>query len=206
MAGQKRTSKQTKAGASGGDVATQLEQAFLAGLGALEHAKKAGSETFESLVEKGKSFRGKSSGDTAEMIKDIQLVIRGVASNAQTRASGLMEQVREKPDLEEIQRIIRSRFGVVLEKAGGATRTGLDEMQRKLDRVLKAVEETGRRATAKKPATGKKKAAKKSAAGKKKTAKKTAAGKKKTAKKPRKKAARKSPRKKTATKTTKAKK
>lgn len=173
MAKQTKASKQTKSGEPGADVAAQLEQAFLAGLGALAHARKAGSDSFESLVKKGKSFRGQASGDTAGMIKDIQLVIRGVAGNARTRASGLMDQVREKPKFEEIQKVLQSRFGIALGKVGGATRTGLDEMHQKLDRLLKAVEKSSQATTAKKPAASKKKTAKKSAAGKKKTAKKS---------------------------------
>lgn len=48
-------------------VAEQFEDAFLAGLGALSNAQKAGAKTFDSLVKQGEAFRKKTTKRTESL-------------------------------------------------------------------------------------------------------------------------------------------
>ena len=51
MATKKTTKKQTVSSDRGQDIVSQLEQAFVAGLGALSDAQEAGNKAFDKLVE-----------------------------------------------------------------------------------------------------------------------------------------------------------
>lgn len=167
------------------DVATQLEQAFLAGLGALAKSQEAGGEAFKNLINQGKSFRKEATAKTESLIGEVQDAIREMSSDAQDRASGLLEQMRETPQMEKIQDVFDARVGQALERIGVASKQSIDDVNHKLDRVLAAME---------KEKAAKKKAAKKKAA-KKKAAKRKVA-RKKVAKKVVRKAAKKAPTKK----------
>ena len=57
MAARKTTKKQTDKDTRAGEVAEQLEHAFMAGLGALSDAQKKGAARFESLVKEGEKFQ-----------------------------------------------------------------------------------------------------------------------------------------------------
>lgn len=198
MTKQQSTRKTSKKADRARDVAGQLEQAFLAGLGALSNAQEAGGEAFQTLIKQGKSFRKEATDKTESLISEVQDAIRDMGSDAQTRATGLLEQMRETPQLEKIQSVFDARVAGALERIGVASKQSLDDLNAKLDRVLKAVEKeksARTKATRKAPAAKAKprkkaarkttrKVAKKTAA--KKTAAKKSAGKKtagKTAKK-----------------------
>lgn len=184
MTKQKSSRKTSTRSDRGRDVAGQLEQAFLAGLGALSNAQEAGGEAFQSLVKQGKSFRKEATDKTESLISEVQDAIRDMGSDAQTKATGLLEQMRETPQLEKIQSVFDARVAGALERIGVASKHSLDDLNAKLDRVLKAVE---------KEKKAKKKARRKTTAAKAKPRKKTAKAKprKKAAKKTAKKAARK---------------
>ena len=96
--------KKTKSKQKVGDknVAEQLEHAFLAGLGALANAQKAGAKTFESLVKQGNEFRSKTTKKTESLIDDVQDAIRDMADDAQSKATGLLDQVRDRSKLDKL--------------------------------------------------------------------------------------------------------
>ena len=148
------------------DVATQLEQAFLAGLGALAKSQEAGGEAFKNLIKQGQSFRKEATEKTESLIGDVQDAIREMSSDAQSKATGLLEQMRETPQLEKMQDVFDARVAQALERIGVASKHSIDDLNDKLDRVLASMEKAQR---AKK--VTRKKAAKKVA---KKTAKKAA--------------------------------
>ena len=170
MTKQKSTKTQTPK-----DVAAQLEQAFLAGLGALAKSQEVGEEAFKNLIKQGQSFRKEATAKTESLIGEVQDAIREMSSDAQSRATGLLEQMRETPQMEKIQDVFDARVAQALDRIGVASKQNIDDLNDKLDRVLKAME---------KDKAPKKKAAKKKVA------------RKKTAKKVAKKATRKSPAKK----------
>ena len=189
MTNQKSSKKQTPK-----DVAAQLEQAFLAGLGALAKSQEAGGEAFKNLIKQGKSFRKEATAKTESLIGDVQDAIREMSSDAQSRATGLLDQMRETPQLEKMQDVFDARVAQALERIGVASKQSIDDLNDKLDRVLASMEKEKR---AKKKVT-RKKAAKKTA---RKSAKKSPA-KKKPVKKA---AARKKPAKRAAKKVSKKK-
>ena len=171
MVDTKRQSKQKDSGRTA-EIAEQLENAFLAGLGALANTQKAGSKAFDTLMKQGESFRKEASDKTESLIDDVQDAIRGMADDAQSKATGLLDQMRETPQMNKLQNVFDSRVDSALGRLGVASKHDLDKLNAKLDRLLKSVE---------KPKAAKKEAAAKAPA-KKTTAKKTTA-KKTTAKK-----------------------
>ncbi|MDH3531870.1 MAG: phasin family protein [Gammaproteobacteria bacterium] len=172
-----RDSKQKPRGGQPGDITDQLEQAFMAGLGALANAQKAGSKAFDSLVEQGKSFRKGTTNKTETLIDEVRAAIRSMAGEAQSKATGLLDQMRETPQMDKLQSAFDARVADALDRLGVATKHDIDALNAKFDKALK---------TATKPKRTTRKAAKKKA---KKTAGKTPrtsakkAGKKTTSKK-----------------------
>ena len=59
-----------------------ITHAFLAGLGALSNAQKAGAKTFDTLVKQGKDFRKKTTRKTESLIDEVQGAIRDMADDA----------------------------------------------------------------------------------------------------------------------------
>ena len=96
MAAKKSTKKQKDSENRASDISEQLEHAFMAGLGALSDAQKKGAKTFDSLVKEGEKFRKKTTSKTETLIDDVQDAIRDMADDAQSKATGLLDQVRGK--------------------------------------------------------------------------------------------------------------
>ena len=167
------------------DVAGQLEQAFLAGLGALAKSQEAGGEAFKNLIKQGQSFRKEATAKTESLIGDVQDAIREMSSDAQSRATGLLEQMRETPQLEKMQDVFDARVAQALDRIGVASKQSIDDLNDKLDRVLASMEKERQ---AKKKVARKKTARK---ASKKSPAKKKPVKKAATRKKPAKRAAKK---------------
>ena len=122
------------------DLAGQLEHVFLAGLGALANTQKVGSKAFETLVQQGESFRKGATNKSEALIDDVQAAIRGMAHEAQTRATGLLDQMRETPQMERLQSIFDSRVDSALSRIGVASKHDIDELNAKLDKLLQAKE------------------------------------------------------------------
>ena len=102
MVKQKRQSKQNDSGKGSADISGQLEHVFLAGLGALSNTRKAGQKTFETLVKQGETFRKGATSKTEALIDDVQDAIRGMAGDAQSKATGLIDQMRETPQMDKL--------------------------------------------------------------------------------------------------------
>ena len=179
MTKQTKSEKRQDSNASAHEVAEQLEHAFLAGLGALANTQKVGSKAFDTLVEQGKTFRKATTNKTESLIDEVQGAIRDMADVGQSKASGLLDQMRDAPQIEKFQSVFDSRVESALDRLGVASKRDIDELSAKLNQLLKSGAKT--KATAKKPAkkSAKKRPAKKAA--KKVTKKKVA--KKKVAKK-----------------------
>ena len=174
MGKKKSQSKQDEIAGRTAEIAGQLEHVFLAGLGALASTQKAGSKAFDTLVEQGEYFRKGATDKTEALIDDVQSAIRGMAHEAQSKATGLLDQMRETPQMEKLQSVFDSRVDNALNRIGVASKHDIDELNAKLDRLLKSVA---------KPTSGTKKKASKKKASKKKTSKKTVSKKKASKKK-----------------------
>jgi poly(hydroxyalkanoate) granule-associated protein len=170
----KSQSKQKDIGGVTAEIAGQLEHVFLAGLGALANTQKVGSKAFETLVQQGESFRKGATDKTEALIDDVQSAIRGMAHEAQSRATGLLDQMRETPQMEKLQSVFDSRVDSALNRIGVASKHDLDELNAKLDRLLRTVgkQEAGTHKKAAKKKSSKKKVSKKKASKKKASGKK----------------------------------
>jgi len=178
MTAKKSESKQGVSGIRPADIADQLEHAFLAGLGALTNPQDIGSKSFDSLVKEGESFRKKATDKTEELIDDVQEAIREMTGDAQSKATGLLEHVRDASQLDKLNSAFDTRVAGAMNRLGVASKRDLEALNRKMDKVLKAVASTKAPAKAKPKAAAKRKTKKKVA---KRSAKKKAS-KKKTAK------------------------
>ena len=157
-----------------GEIAEQLEHAFMAGLGALSDAQKKGAERFDDLVREGERFRKMATSRTESLIDDVQDAIRGMSDDAQSRATGLLDQVRDSSRLDKLQSAFDARVADTMDRINVPSKNDIDKINRKLDRILRLLNEKGEPAAKKKAARKKtsKKTAKK-AATRKKVAKKT---------------------------------
>jgi len=184
MTSGKSKSKQGVGKFSPAEVADQLEHAFLAGLGALSEPQKIGSENFESLVKKGESFRKKATARTEELIDDVQDAIRDMTGDAQSKAEGLLDQVRDASKLDKLNSAFDSRVAATMKHLGVASKKDVAALDRKMDKILKAMEDDKAAAKAKPRAKAKRKTRKKvtKRSAKKATPKKKAVSRKKVAK------------------------
>jgi poly(hydroxyalkanoate) granule-associated protein len=169
MAVKKRTTKQRD---SDKKVAEQLEHAFLAGLGALSNAQKAGQKTFDSLVKQGENFRKKTTKRTESLIDDVQDAIREMSDDAQSRATGLLDQVRDKSNLTKLQSVFDRRIADAMDRMNVPSKNDIDKINKKLNKILNLLDEKPKAAPRKPRAVTKRKTAKKPA---KKVARKKAA-------------------------------
>ena len=187
MTDKKTTGKQKVSGLNPTELAANLEQAFMAGLGALSDPQKIGSSSFESLVQRGEKFRKKATDRTEELLQDVQEALRDMTEDAQTKAEGLLEQVRDSSRLEQLNTAFDTRVAGAMKRIGVASKKDVEALDRKLNKLMKDV--AARKAPAKSKASTKRKT-KKTAA--KRTTKKKASTRKVAKKATRKRAASKS--------------
>ena len=168
MAKKKSTRKQADSDNRLGEFADQLESAFMAGLGALSDAQKKGADTFDSLVEEGEKFRKKATSRTESLIDDVQDAIRDMADDAQSKATGLLDQVRGKSRLDKLQSAFDTRVADAMDRLNVPSKNDINAINKKLNKIIRLLDEQGkpaakkttRKRTTKKTAT-KKKAARK---------------------------------------------
>ena len=141
----KHETKQTDSGSKIGEIAEQFEHVFLAGLGALSNAQKVGVKTFDTLVKEGEDFRDKTSKKTESLIDDVQDAIRGMTSDAQSKATGLIDQVRDTSKLDKLHDLFDSRVADAMERLNVPTKKDIDSLNRKLNKILKELDGKERR-------------------------------------------------------------
>jgi len=168
MAGKKSTKKQKDSDTRVGEIAEQLEHAFLAGLGALSDARKEGAKKFDTLVKEGEKFRKKTTNKTESLIDDVQDAIRDMTDDAQSKATGLLDQVRDKSRLDKLHSAFDSRVAGAMDRLNVPSKNDIDAINTKLNKIIRLLNEQGKPA-AKKKAT--RKAAPRKTAAKKKAAK-----------------------------------
>mgnify|MGYP003572349324 FL=1 len=173
MAGKKTTKKQKDSDSRANEIAEQFEHVFLAGLGALSDAQKKGAKTFDSLVKEGEKFRKKTTSKNESLIDDVQDAIRDMADDAQSKATGLIDQVRGKSRLEKLQGAFDTRVADAMDRLNVPSKNDIDAINKKLNKIIRLMSEDSKPAA--KKATTRKRVTKKPAAKKKaaKTVKKT---------------------------------
>lgn len=167
MTGKKSTTKQKDSETRASEIGEQLEHAFMAGLGALSNAQKKGAETFDSLVKEGEKFREKTTSKTEALIDDVQDAIRDMADDAQSKATGLLDQVRGKSNLDKLQSAFDTRVADAMDRLNVPSKNDIDAINKKLNKIIRLLSDEGKPAAKKAPArkrTTKKPAARKKAA------------------------------------------
>jgi len=162
--------KESKAKQRVNEFTEQLDNVFLAGLGAFANAQKMGTETFESLVKDGEKFRKEASKKTEKLIDDVQDSVRDMRDDAEARAEGLLDRVRDRSKLGKLQSAFDKRVADAMDRLNVPSKNDIDKINKKLDKILRSMD-----SKAKKPAA--KKAPVKKAATKKATTKKAPAAK-----------------------------
>jgi len=123
-----------------GEIAEQLEHVFLAGLGALSNAQKAGAKTFDTLVKQGEEFRDETSKKTETLIDDVQNAIRDMSSDAQSKATGLLDQVRGASNIDKLHDVFDTRVQGALDRLNVPSKKDVDAINRKLNKILKELD------------------------------------------------------------------
>ena len=162
MADTKRKAKQRAS-----EFTQQLENVFLAGLGAMSNDQKMGSETFDALVKDGKKFRKEASKKTEDLIDDVQSAMRDMGDDAQERAEGLLDRVRDGSRFTKLQSAFDKRVADTMDRLNVPSKNDIDKINKKLNKILRAIEGDSKATPAKKKtATRRKTAAKKTTAAK----------------------------------------
>ena len=143
MEKRKTQSKQNLSARKSADISGQLEQAFLAGLGALSNAQEMGAKTFDSLVEQGEAFRKEASDKTETLLGEVQHAIRGMAGDAQSKATGLLDQMRDASQLDRLSGVFDSRVAGAMDRLGVPSKNDISVLNAKLDNILSAVKKQG---------------------------------------------------------------
>ena len=139
----------------------QLDNVFLAGLGAMANAQKFGEETFDTLVKDGKKYRKEVSKKTDSLIDDIQGSIREMSDDAQEQAEGLLDKVRGGSNLGKLQSAFDKRVADTMDRLNVPSKNDISKINKKLNKILRVLESEGKAAPAKKKtATRRKTAAK----------------------------------------------
>ena len=94
-----------------------------------------------------------------------------MAGDAQSRATGLLDQVRDKSQLNKLQSAFDTRVADAMDRLNVPSKNDIDAINKKLNKIIRLLDEQGKPA-AKKKAT-RKRAAKKPAARKKAATRKT---------------------------------
>lgn len=122
------------------DFREQLEDTFLAGLGAFSNAQQAGEKTFDKLVKEGEKFRKKTTKKTESLIDDVQDSIRKMTDDAQAKTSDLLDQVRGGPRLDQLGEVFDKRIASTMDRLQMATKKDIDAINRKLDKIQKILD------------------------------------------------------------------
>ena len=157
MTERKTQSKQKVSKSTAAEITAPFEHIFLAGLGALSNAQQLGAKTFDALVEEGEIFRTDVSHKTEALIEDIQGSIRNMAGDAQSKATGLLDQMRDRSQLKKLQSVFDSRVADTMDRLGVPSKNDIEALNTKLDKILASVEKK----PARKPRAVKKPEAKK---------------------------------------------
>ena len=166
MADTKRKSKERVS-----EFTAQLENVFLAGLGAMSNAQKMGSDTFETLVKDGKAFRKEASKKTESLIEDVQSAMHEMSEDAQERAEGLLGRVRDQSKVSKVQTAFDKRVADTMDRLNVPSKNDVDKINKKLNKILRLLEEQNKAAPAKKKTAARRKTSTKPAAAKKAAAK-----------------------------------
>jgi poly(hydroxyalkanoate) granule-associated protein len=99
------------------------QKIWLAGLGALSMASEEGNKAFKNLVERGEKFQADDKLGAEKMKQGME--------SAKHRAEDLWSK---------LETAVNDRVGNVLEKMGVPTRTEINQLSERVDKLMEAIE------------------------------------------------------------------
>ena len=142
-----------KTGKKVNEFSQQLENVFLAGLGVLANAQKMSSDTFETLVKDGKTFRASAEKKADKVIKEVRSDVRELSEETQERADGLFDRVRDRAKFGRLQKAFDKRVADAMDSMNVPSKNDIAKINRKLNAIQKTLKAQGKEALAKKGTT-----------------------------------------------------
>ena len=123
-----------------------------------------GTETFDALVKDGEKFRKDATKKTDKLIDEAQEDIRELSDDVQERAEGLLDRVRGRVNTGKLQSAFDRRVADTMDRLNVPSKNDIDKINKKLNKILRAIEAQGKPATTKRKTASKKAASKKAPA------------------------------------------
>ena len=105
--------------------------------------------------------------DPDSLIDDVQSAIRDMSGDAQDRAEGLLDRVRDRSKISKLQTAFDSRVADTMDRLNVPSKNDIDKINKKLNKILRVLEAERKPAPAKKKTATRRKAAAKPAPAKK---------------------------------------
>ena len=154
MATRKVTTKQRV-----NDFAGQVDRIFLAGLGIVANARKAGADAFDGLVRDGEKFRKDTAKRAEKMIDRVEDSIKDAGDEAQERAEGFVTRIRRSPELGKIEKAFDRRVADTMDWLNVPSKNDVDMLNKKLNRILRVIDAKEKKPAARKAPAARKKTA-----------------------------------------------
>jgi poly(hydroxyalkanoate) granule-associated protein len=135
MATQKTKSKQAV-----NEFAGQVDKVFLASLGVVANARKAGIETFEALVKDGEKFRNETSKKAEKMMDRVEDSFRDAGDDAEEAVDSLVTRIRRRAQFEKLEKAFDKRVADAMDRMNVPSKNDIDTINKKLNRILRVVD------------------------------------------------------------------
>lgn len=146
----------TRAGAAQARVVENVQQVWLAGMGAIARAQKEGPAAFQDAVAEGLKLLDRSRSQTEKMIRDV---FESAQATMQTRVEGMREQATETWD--NLEALFQSRVHKALRQIGVPNADEIRLLTKRVAELSDAVQKLSGRPVggARRPATKRSKTA-----------------------------------------------
>ena len=154
MATRKVTTKQTV-----NSFADRIDRFFLAGLGIVANARKAGADTFDTLVRDGEKFRKETAKRAEKMMDSVEDTIKDAGDEAEERVEGFVTRIRRSPELGRFEKAFDKGVANTMDWLNVPSKNDVDMLNKKLNRILRVIDAKEKKAAPKKAAAARKKTA-----------------------------------------------
>ncbi|RMF59536.1 MAG: hypothetical protein D6748_06200 [Calditrichaeota bacterium] len=135
MTTNKEKAKEMQAG-----LTEKAREIWLAGLGVFSTIEEEGEKLFNKFLEKGKELEGKGE----EFEKKAKETVSSLSSYFSTKSEEISKEVTEKLS-QNIPQMIEENVQKVVEKLGLTSKTEVQELSDKVDRLTKMVEDLSKK-------------------------------------------------------------
>lgn len=122
------------------EFAGQVDKVFLASLGVVANARKAGIETFQALVKDGEKFRKDTSRKAEKMMDSVEDTIRDAGDDAEEAVEGLVTRIRRRAPLNKIEKAFDKSVADAMDRLNVPSKNDIDTINKKLNRILRVVD------------------------------------------------------------------